>query len=139
MSGWSDQRRRRPESRLLRGRDSYIERYGQAAYDMMFGDCLWHVYAMIGKLTRRVYLLSHPPRPDPIVCSTSTVCCRQSRHMPLLPRAAIVDAVGLDLPGVDRRLLVGLAGFGEVREEVGPVAEFPAVEPGLQLAHDVIA
>jgi len=28
---------------------------------MMLGDCLWHVYAMIGKLTRRVYLLSVPP------------------------------------------------------------------------------
>jgi hypothetical protein len=25
---------------------------------MMLGDCLWHVYAMIGKLERRVYLLS---------------------------------------------------------------------------------
>ena len=31
---------------------------GQAACDMMLGDCLWHVYAMIGKLHRRVYLLS---------------------------------------------------------------------------------
>lgn len=25
---------------------------------MMLGDCLWHVYAMIGKLSRRVYLLA---------------------------------------------------------------------------------
>jgi hypothetical protein len=24
----------------------------------MLGDCLWHVYAMIGKLSRRVYLLT---------------------------------------------------------------------------------
>ena len=45
-------------SRLQRDRASYLERYGQAAYDMMLGDCLWHVYAMIGKLERRVYLLS---------------------------------------------------------------------------------
>jgi SAM-dependent methyltransferase len=45
-------------ARLRRGRGSYVERYGQAAYDMMLGDCLWHVYAMIGKLTRRIYLLS---------------------------------------------------------------------------------
>jgi SAM-dependent methyltransferase len=45
-------------ARLLRARDSFVCRYGQAAYDMMLGDCLWHVYAMIGKLTRRVYLLS---------------------------------------------------------------------------------
>jgi hypothetical protein len=27
---------------------------------MMLGDCLWHVYGMIGKLTRCVYLLSRP-------------------------------------------------------------------------------
>ena len=47
-------------ARLLRGRDGYVARYGQAAYDMMLGDCLWHVYAMIGKLSRRVYLLSRP-------------------------------------------------------------------------------
>jgi hypothetical protein len=25
---------------------------------MMLGDCLWHVYAMLGKLNCRVYLLS---------------------------------------------------------------------------------
>ena len=45
-------------SRLRRDRASYLERYGPAAYDMMLGDCLWHVYAMSGKLDRRVYLLS---------------------------------------------------------------------------------
>lgn len=45
-------------SRPRRNRASYLERYGQAACDMMLGDCLWHVYAMIGKLSRRVYLLS---------------------------------------------------------------------------------
>jgi len=39
-------------SRLRRNRASYLERYGRAAYDMMLGDCLWHVYAMIGKLAR---------------------------------------------------------------------------------------
>ncbi len=32
---------------LLRGRDSYIRRCGQASCDLMPGDCLWHVYAMI--------------------------------------------------------------------------------------------
>ncbi len=47
-------------ARLLRGRDGYVARFGQAAYDVMLGDCLWHVYAMIGKLSRRVYLLSRP-------------------------------------------------------------------------------
>jgi hypothetical protein len=47
-------------ARLLRGRDTYVQRYGQAAYDLMLGDCLWHVYGMIGKLARRIYLLSQP-------------------------------------------------------------------------------
>ena len=37
-----------------------MRRYGQSACDMMLGDCLWHVYGMIGKLTRRAYLLSRP-------------------------------------------------------------------------------
>lgn len=45
-------------SRLLRSPDVFIERFGKAAYDIMLGDCLWHVYAMIGKLERRIYLLS---------------------------------------------------------------------------------
>jgi SAM-dependent methyltransferase len=47
-------------ARLLRARDSYVSRFGQAAYDIMLGDCLWHVYGMIGKLERRVYVLSAP-------------------------------------------------------------------------------
>ena len=45
-------------SRLIRDPRRYIERFGQAAYELMLGDCLWHVYGMIGKLDRRVYLLS---------------------------------------------------------------------------------
>ncbi len=47
-------------ARLLRGREQFVLRFGRSAYDMMLGDCLWHVYAMIGKLTRRAYLLSRP-------------------------------------------------------------------------------
>jgi SAM-dependent methyltransferase len=45
-------------SRLLRAPDRYVAEFGQAAYDIMLGDCLWHVYGMIGKLSRRVYVLS---------------------------------------------------------------------------------
>jgi hypothetical protein len=37
-----------------------VAQYGQAAYDMMLGDCLWHIYGMIGKLERRIYVLSRP-------------------------------------------------------------------------------
>lgn len=45
-------------ARLARRRDEFVARYGAAACDVMMGDCLWHVYAMIGKLERRVYLLT---------------------------------------------------------------------------------
>jgi len=27
---------------------------------MMLGDCLWHVYALTGKLSPRIYVLSSP-------------------------------------------------------------------------------
>jgi len=47
-------------SRLLRDPERYIGRFGRAAYDTMFADCLWQVYGMIGKFNRRVYLLSRP-------------------------------------------------------------------------------
>ena len=45
-------------SRLLRDPQRYIAQFGQAAYEIMLGDCLWHVYGMIGKLNRRAYVLS---------------------------------------------------------------------------------
>jgi hypothetical protein len=45
-------------ARLLRDPQRYITAFGQAAYEIMLGDCLWHVYGMIGKLDRSVYLLS---------------------------------------------------------------------------------
>jgi SAM-dependent methyltransferase len=47
-------------ARLLRDPERYIARFGQSAYDNMLGDCLWHIYRMIGKLTGRVYLLRLP-------------------------------------------------------------------------------
>lgn len=47
-------------ARLRRHADEYIARYGRRNYDTMLGDCLWHVYAMIGKLTRRAVLLMKP-------------------------------------------------------------------------------
>jgi SAM-dependent methyltransferase len=45
-------------ARLLRDPRRYIVEFGQAAYEIMLGDCLWSVYGMIGKLNRRVYMLS---------------------------------------------------------------------------------
>jgi SAM-dependent methyltransferase len=38
-------------SRLLREPDRYIRQFGKDNYDIMLGDCLWHVYWLIGKLT----------------------------------------------------------------------------------------
>jgi len=37
-------------ARLLRDPQRYVEAFGAAAYRIMLGDCLWHVYRMIGKL-----------------------------------------------------------------------------------------
>jgi SAM-dependent methyltransferase len=55
-------------ARLRRDAARYIGRFGQAAYEIMLGDCLWHIYAQIGKLSRRIYLLSspHPAPPSQI-------------------------------------------------------------------------
>jgi len=47
-----------PRGALLRDPERYRARFGEAAYEIMLGDCLWHVYAMLGKLERRVYLLT---------------------------------------------------------------------------------
>lgn len=46
--------------RLLRERDRFVRRYGLENYDIALGDCLWHVYRLIGKLSDRVYVLSAP-------------------------------------------------------------------------------
>jgi SAM-dependent methyltransferase len=45
-------------ARLLREPGRYIDRFGRDAYDIRLADCLWHVYAMVGKLERRAYVLS---------------------------------------------------------------------------------
>ncbi len=44
-------------ARLLRQPDRYVERFGRAAYDIMLGDCLWHVHRMVGKLASTVFVL----------------------------------------------------------------------------------
>jgi SAM-dependent methyltransferase len=45
-------------ARLIRDPGRYIARFGKENYDIKLGDCLWHIYRMIGKLSGRVYLLS---------------------------------------------------------------------------------
>jgi SAM-dependent methyltransferase len=52
-------------ARLLRDPERYIARFGQTAYDIMLGDCFWHIYRMIGKLSARVYLLKAPGGTSP--------------------------------------------------------------------------
>jgi SAM-dependent methyltransferase len=47
-------------ARLLRDPDRYLQQYGKENYDIALGDCLWHVYRLIGKLSDRIYLLSAP-------------------------------------------------------------------------------
>ena len=51
-------------SRLLRQPDRYIEQFGQSNYDIMLGDCLWHVYRMLGKLTGYAVTFTKP-KSDP--------------------------------------------------------------------------
>ena len=47
-------------ARLLRDPQRYIERFGEAAYRIMLGDCLWHVYRMIGKLHGAAFVFAKP-------------------------------------------------------------------------------
>jgi hypothetical protein len=50
-------RRRLHAARLLRDPEHYIARFGRTNYEIMLGDCFWHIYRMIGKLGSRIYLL----------------------------------------------------------------------------------
>jgi SAM-dependent methyltransferase len=44
-------------ARLLREPERYIRQFGQQAYEIMLGDCYWHIYQLLGKFTYRVYVL----------------------------------------------------------------------------------
>ncbi|SEC68087.1 Methyltransferase domain-containing protein [Nocardioides exalbidus] len=47
-------------ARLLRDPERYRGEFGDAAYDVMVGDCRWQVYKMAGKLAGRVDVLQKP-------------------------------------------------------------------------------
>lgn len=47
-------------ARLIREPDRYIEQFGQESYDIMLGDCLWHVYRMLGKLVGYACVFTKP-------------------------------------------------------------------------------
>ena len=47
-------------ARLLRDPERYRSEFGDAAYDVMLGDCRWHVYRMMGKLAGRIDVLQRP-------------------------------------------------------------------------------
>ena len=44
-------------ARLLREPERYRAEFGRAAYDVMVGECRWHVYRMQGKLAGRIDVL----------------------------------------------------------------------------------
>lgn len=45
-------------ARLLREPERFVERFGETHYRVMLGDCLWHVYRMIGKLHGVAFLVT---------------------------------------------------------------------------------
>ena len=47
-------------ARLQREPDRYRREFGDEAYDVMLGDCRWHVYRMMGKLAGRIDVLQAP-------------------------------------------------------------------------------
>lgn len=47
-------------ARLLRDPQRYIDRFGDLNYRVMLGECLAHVYRLIGKLSGQVIVLSKP-------------------------------------------------------------------------------
>lgn len=52
-------------ARLLHSPQRYQSQFGDGAYDIMLGGCLWHVYRMIGKFSPRLYVLSAPSAAAP--------------------------------------------------------------------------
>ncbi len=47
-------------ARLMREPERYRAEFGDAAYDVMLGDCHWHVHRMTGKLAGRIDVLQRP-------------------------------------------------------------------------------
>lgn len=47
-------------ARLLRQPERYRAEFGDEAYDVMLGDCRWHVHRMEGKLAGRIDVLRRP-------------------------------------------------------------------------------
>jgi hypothetical protein len=71
------------------------------------------------------------PIPSPSPAGTSP------DHVTASPPARVPDAVGLDMPSVDRGLLISFADAGQVREEVRPVGDLPGVESCTEFAEDL--
>jgi len=51
-------------ARMLRQPERYIEEFGRSNYDIMLGDCLWHIYRMLGKLTGYAVTFTKPGLPS---------------------------------------------------------------------------
>jgi len=52
-------------ARLLRDPQRFRDEFGDASYEVMLGDSLWHVYRMIGKLHGAAFVLGTAANPDP--------------------------------------------------------------------------
>ena len=50
-------------SRLRREREELIDELGEVPYRAMYGNALWSIYQMLGKLESRVYVLRPPLKP----------------------------------------------------------------------------
>lgn len=44
-------------ARMLRQPERYIVAFGHDAHNIMLGDCYWHIYQLLGKLSYRIYVL----------------------------------------------------------------------------------
>jgi SAM-dependent methyltransferase len=63
---WGEERHGTPgrrllhAARLLRDPERYVARFGRTNYEIMLGDCLWHVHRMTGGLSGSIWVLSRP-------------------------------------------------------------------------------
>jgi len=84
---------------------------------------------MAAARSRRASLRSFQPHQGAAVPTSSR------RRAGSAPPAGIPDPRRLELPGIDRGLLLGLAGVGKVGEEVRPVGAQPPLKPRIQPIH----
>ena len=101
-------------ARLLRAPSRSIDEFGETAYRIMLGDCLWHVYRMIGKLHGAAFTFRAPGSP-PVVRSRLAVLCPSPstcRRWTFTERSA--PPTGARAPGSRSTCLAAPTGFEPV-------------------------